>query len=84
MERFTLKEAPLTKKGWAFYDNGGNEWEALELYNRCTAERVLLPWTIDVNNNPNISVSRHEGLRVIDDETYNHYLQRYHIAQNKG
>ena len=79
MRTFTLKEAPLTKKGFAFYDHVGNEWEPMELYNRCTATRVYLPWTTEVNNDPNISVNRHEGRRVIDNHTFNYYLRRYSI-----
>ena len=76
---FTLRQAPHTKAGYAFYDGNGNEWQALELYNRDSKQIVMLPYTDEVNESPNISITRHNGYRTTDNGTYNHWIERYQI-----
>ena len=79
MQFFTLRQTTHTTAGCAFYDSTGQEWQALELFNRDTKQIVKLPFTDEVNENPNIGITRFNGLRTIDGETYSQFLKRYNI-----
>ena len=76
------KPAPHTKAGTAFFDDAtGTEWEALQLFNRCTGQVVQLPRTAKIDADPNISQSRHNGHRTIDDGTYKKWCEYYNIER---
>ena len=80
MVKFIQKDAPHTTAGTAFYTVGDNqEYQALELYNRDRGAVVYLPWSDETDRDPNITQSRHNGRRTIDDRTYKKWLKYYEI-----